>query len=291
MRRGEDPEPAARRGQRTRVEAGVRDEPGTPLLRQRVDLVDFDFALDHGHVAGVAPPQPNGLGGGQVPAGRAVRRRGHQQRLTVPVDGQRHQVRCTVCPRHWPPSGPDSSRDGGDAVGRREIGDQTDQESRSAGHGAATSLTAVGHHHSSERARPRRQTNQRRLLDDLGAAGLHPLEGAALHVADSHDLIRVQGARENNLKDVSVEIPKSRLTVFTGVSGAGKRSLVFGTIAAESQRLINEGYSAFVQRERGRRSTPLEGLTTAIIVDQPAGAYRGSNTVHRSRPISGSGWD
>ena len=69
----------------------------------------------------------------------------------------------------------------------------------------------------------------------------------ARHVADSHDLIRVQGARENNLKDVSVEIPKRRLTVFTGVSGSGKSSLVFGTIAAESQRMINETYSAFVQ--------------------------------------------
>src|SRR5205823_11234458 len=69
----------------------------------------------------------------------------------------------------------------------------------------------------------------------------------ALHVADSHDLIRVHGARENNLKDVSVEIPKRRLTVFTGVSGSGKSSLVFSTIAAESQRLINETYSTFVQ--------------------------------------------
>lgn len=67
------------------------------------------------------------------------------------------------------------------------------------------------------------------------------------HVADSHDLISVQGARENNLKNVSVEIPKRRLTVFTGVSGSGKSSLVFATIAAESQRMINETYSAFVQ--------------------------------------------
>ena len=93
-----------------------------------------------------------------------------------------------------------------------------------------------------------------------------------LHVADSQDLIRVQGARENNLKDVSVEIPKRRLTVFTGVSGSGKSSLVFGTIAAESQRMINETYSAFVQGFMPTLARPevdmLEGLTTAIIVDQ-----------------------
>lgn len=92
------------------------------------------------------------------------------------------------------------------------------------------------------------------------------------HVADSHDLIRVQGARENNLKDVSVEIPKRRLTVFTGVSGSGKSSLVFDTIAADSQRMINETYSAFVQGFMPNLARPdvdvLEGLTTAIIVDQ-----------------------
>ncbi len=90
--------------------------------------------------------------------------------------------------------------------------------------------------------------------------------------ADSHDLIRVQGARVNNLKDISIEIPKRRLTVFTGVSGSGKSSLVFGTIAAESQRLINETYSAFVQGFMPTLARPdvdvLEGLTTAIIVDQ-----------------------
>src|SRR6202008_1009547 len=90
--------------------------------------------------------------------------------------------------------------------------------------------------------------------------------------ADSHDLIRVQGARENNLKDVSVEIPKRRLTVFTGVSGSGKSSLVFDTIAAESQRMINETYSAFVQGFMPTLARPevdlLDGLTTAIIVDQ-----------------------
>ena len=93
-----------------------------------------------------------------------------------------------------------------------------------------------------------------------------------LHAADSHDLIRVHGARVNNLKDVSVEIPKRRLTVFTGVSGSGKSSLVFGTIAAESQRLINETYSAFVQGFMPTLARPevdvLDGLTTAIIVDQ-----------------------
>ncbi|GAA0372184.1 excinuclease ABC subunit UvrA [Microbispora corallina] len=92
------------------------------------------------------------------------------------------------------------------------------------------------------------------------------------HVADSHDLIRVHGARENNLKDVSVELPKRRLTVFTGVSGSGKSSLVFDTIAAESQRLINETYSAFVQGFMPTLARPevdvLDGLTTAIIVDQ-----------------------
>src|SRR6187402_3370387 len=90
--------------------------------------------------------------------------------------------------------------------------------------------------------------------------------------ADSHDLIRVQGARENNLKDVTVEIPKRRLTVFTGVSGSGKSSLVFDTIAAESQRMINETYSAFVQGFMPTLARPdvdvLDGLTTAIIVDQ-----------------------
>ncbi|WP_392507910.1 ATP-binding cassette domain-containing protein [Naumannella halotolerans] len=92
------------------------------------------------------------------------------------------------------------------------------------------------------------------------------------HIADSHDLIRVIGARENNLREVSLDIPKRRLTVFTGVSGSGKSSLVFGTIAAESQRLINETYSSFVQNFMPNQARPevdvLEGLTTAIIVDQ-----------------------
>ncbi|MDF2969522.1 MAG: transporter related protein, partial [Nocardioidaceae bacterium] len=97
-------------------------------------------------------------------------------------------------------------------------------------------------------------------------------QSPALHVADSHDVIRVQGARVNNLKDVSVEIPKRRLTAFTGVSGSGKSSLVFDTIAAESQRMINETYSAFVQGFMPTLSRPevdfLDGLTTAIIVNQ-----------------------
>ncbi|MDP9884024.1 excinuclease ABC A subunit [Sinomonas atrocyanea] len=93
-----------------------------------------------------------------------------------------------------------------------------------------------------------------------------------MHPADSHDVIRVQGARENNLKDVSLELPKRRLTVFTGVSGSGKSSLVFATIAAESQRMINETYSTFIQGFMPTMARPdvdlLEGLTTAIIVDQ-----------------------
>src|SRR6476646_4791355 len=103
------------------------------------------------------------------------------------------------------------------------------------------------------------------------------------HSADSHDLIRVQGARENNLKDISVEIPKRRLTVFTGISGSGKSSLVFGTIAAESQRLINETYSAFVQGFMPTLDRPevdvLEGLTTAIIVDQERMGANSRSTV------------
>ncbi|MFD7321571.1 ATP-binding cassette domain-containing protein [Streptomyces sp. NPDC059875] len=97
-------------------------------------------------------------------------------------------------------------------------------------------------------------------------------QSPAPHVADSHEMIRVHGARVNNLKDISIEIPKRRLTVFTGVSGSGKSSLVFDTIAAESQRLINETYSAFVQGFMPTLARPevdvLEGLTTAIIVDQ-----------------------
>jgi excinuclease UvrABC ATPase subunit len=98
------------------------------------------------------------------------------------------------------------------------------------------------------------------------------MRAPALHAADSHDLIRVHGARENNLKDIIIEIPKRRLTVFTGVSGSGKSSLVFDTIAAESQRLINETYSAFVQGFMPTLARPdvdvLDGLTTAIIVGQ-----------------------
>src|ERR671923_1631403 len=122
-----------------------------------------------------------------------------------------------------------------------------------------------GHRHRSRRQRPRSAS---------GPVSADPRSraAAALHAADVHDVIRVHGARVNNLEDVSVEIPKRRLTVFTGVSGSGKSSLVFGTIAAESQRLINETYSAFVQGFMPALARPdvdvLEGLTTAIIVDQ-----------------------
>src|SRR3954454_4214718 len=129
---------------------------------------------------------------------------------------------------------------------------ETDQDSRSAGRAAAASVARKpdGWRHESMAARTRTQAS-------------------APHVADSHDLIRVTGARVNNLKDVSVELPKRRLTVFTGVSGSGKSSLVFGTIAAESQRLINETYSAFVQGFMPTLARPdvdvLDGLTTAII--------------------------
>jgi excinuclease ABC A subunit len=109
------------------------------------------------------------------------------------------------------------------------------------------------------------------------------MASSSQHPADNHDLIRVQGARENNLKDVSVEIPKRRLTVFTGVSGSGKSSLVFSTIAAESQRLINETYSAFLQGFMPTLGRPevdvLEGLTTAIIVDQERMGANSRSTV------------
>src|SRR5207245_10489429 len=93
--------------------------------------------------------------------------------------------------------------------------------------------------------------------DTMSTATRSDTQSSALHVADRHDLIRVHGARVNNLKDISVELPKRRLTVFSGVSGSGKSSLVFGTIAAESQRLINEPYSAFVQALMPTLSRPV----------------------------------
>ena len=106
---------------------------------------------------------------------------------------------------------------------------------------------------------------------------------ASGHVADTHELIQVVGARENNLKDISLDIPKRRLTVFTGVSGSGKSSLVFGTIAAESQRLINDTYSTFIQAFMPTLARPdvdrLEGLTTAIIVDQERMGANSRSTV------------
>ncbi|GAA1444261.1 excinuclease ABC subunit UvrA [Leifsonia poae] len=115
-------------------------------------------------------------------------------------------------------------------------------------------------------------------------------QGHAPHGADSHDVIRVQGARVNNLKDISVEIPKRRLTVFTGVSGSGKSSLVFGTISAESQRMINETYSAFVQGFMPTLARPdvdvLEGLTTAITVDQERMGANARSTVGTATDVN-----
>jgi excinuclease UvrABC ATPase subunit len=115
-------------------------------------------------------------------------------------------------------------------------------------------------------------------------------QSADAHVADRHDLIRVQGARVNNLKDISVVIPKRRLTVFTGVSGSGKSSLVFGTIAAESQRMINETYSAFLQGFMPSLARPdvdvLEGLTTAIIVDQERMGANSRSTVGTATDVN-----
>ncbi|SDS75653.1 ATP-binding cassette domain-containing protein [Microterricola viridarii] len=113
---------------------------------------------------------------------------------------------------------------------------------------------------------------------------------SAAHPADSHDLIRVRGARVNNLRDVSIDIPKRRLSVFTGVSGSGKSSLVFGTIAAESQRMINETYSAFVQGFMPALARPdvdvLEGLTTAILVDQERMGANSRSTVGTATDVN-----
>src|ERR1700730_5846044 len=131
--------------------------------------------------------------------------------------------------------------------------------------------------------RPRQRVS--RSIGQHGALQPEAVMGAPgpVHAADSHDLIRVHRARENNLKNVSAEIPKRRLTVFTGVSGSGKSSLVFATIAAESQRLINETYSAFVQGFMPSLSRPdvdlLEGLTTAIVVDQERMGANSRSTV------------
>ncbi len=137
---------------------------------------------------------------------------------------------------------------------------------------------------------PNMASSNRPARRSPGEAG-HPADSSRrsrerserLAEADSHDLIRVLGARVNNLKDLSVEIPKRRLTVFTGISGSGKSSLVFGTIAAESQRLINETYSAFVQGFMSTLARPdvdvLDGLTTAIIVDQERMGANARSTV------------
>src|SRR5665648_754231 len=139
----------------------------------------------------------------------------------------------------------------------------------------------------SDRVRQRRRRPRRRPRpidgDTMSKATRTDTQSPALDVADRHDLIRVHGARVNNLKDLSIEIPKRRLTVFTGVSGSGKSSLVFGTIAAESQRMINETYSAFVQGFMPTLARPdvdvLDGLTTAIIIDQERMGANARSTV------------
>jgi excinuclease UvrABC ATPase subunit len=127
-------------------------------------------------------------------------------------------------------------------------------------------------------------------MDTMSASTTTDTQLLEPHAADSHDLIRVQGARVNNLKDISVEIPKRRLTVFTGVSGSGKSSLVFGTIAAESQRMINETYSAFVQGFMPTLARPdvdvLDGLTTAIIVDQERMGANARSTVGTATDVN-----
>jgi excinuclease UvrABC ATPase subunit len=133
-----------------------------------------------------------------------------------------------------------------------------------------------------EGGEPAEDPSRRLVRRSLGEGGSRE-RSERLAEADRHDLIRVQGARENNLKDVSVAIPKRRLTLFTGISGSGKSSLVFGTIAAESQRLINETYSAFVQGFMPTLDRPevdvLDGLTTAIIVDQERMGANARSTV------------
>src|ERR1019366_8321625 len=146
----------------------------------------------------------------------------------------------------------------------------------------------------SYRARRRRWRPRRRPRladgDTMSMATRTDPKSPALPVADSHDLIRVHGARENNLKDLSVEIPKRRLTVFTGVSGSGKSSLVFDTIAAESQRMINETYSAFVQGFMPTLARPevdvLDGLTTSIIVDQERMGANARSTVGTATDVN-----
>jgi excinuclease UvrABC ATPase subunit len=135
-----------------------------------------------------------------------------------------------------------------------------------------------------------RESCRPREGDTMSMATRTDAQSPALHVADRHDVIRVQGSRVNNLKDVNVEIPKRWLTVFTGVSGSGKSSLVFGTIAAESQRMINETYSAFLQGFMPTLARPdvdlLEGLTTAIIVDQERMGANARSTVGTATDVN-----
>src|SRR6202035_3081747 len=213
-----------------------------------------------------------GGGGGAGPAGQAPGRRPH---ALAPLGRQPAATGRRA--RRTLPRGPATRpRDGGPA--RRSppsfgIMLMTSQRRPAAGRGlvrngeaaAAGARLAWG-------ARPGRRGRPAGEGGTMGTVTSTGTAPGAAHAADSHDLIRVHGARENNLRDISLEIPKRRLTVFTGVSGSGKSSLVFDTIATESQRLINETYSAFVQGFMPALARPdvdvLDGLTTAIIVDQ-----------------------
>ena len=234
--------------------------PRHPRLRGPQRRRPGQDALDHGRPAGPARHLHRAAPAGRRP--RHHRRRAPHHRRD---DGQGH-LRLRSC---WPPTtstAPSSGVQASDAEVVQEPTEQPYGVRDCAFRDPAGNLIRIQRAALSRRADLAARDRRRVIPGNLAAPTtphepLRPTDGDPMsmatrtehavrptpHVADSHDLIRVQGARENNLKDVSVEIPKRRLTVFTGVSGSGKSSLVFGTIAAESQRMINETYSAFVQ--------------------------------------------